>query len=309
VRWWLVAAGVLCGLATGVKWSGLYVLATLGILTVVWDVTARRTAGVRLWVGGALARDAGPAFLSLVPVALLTYLATWTSWFVRPDAYMRRWAAENPALTRPWLPDALEAWWEYHRMMWQFHTTLSSPHAYEAPAWGWLVMWRPTSFFWADSPDGAACGAGRCVQAITSVGNPVLWWAGIAALAVVVYGAARLRDWRAWTVLAGYLATWAPWLAFPERTIFTFYAVALAPFVALAVTYLVAMLLGWRPAGAGGPDSALGARERRREPGPWVAGALVLLVLAASWWMWPVWTAEVISYDGWRWRMWLPSWI
>jgi dolichyl-phosphate-mannose--protein O-mannosyl transferase len=193
--------------------------------------------------------------------------------------------------------------------MWQFHTTLSSPHAYAAPAWGWLVQWRPTSFYWRDDPAGAACGAVRCVQAITSVGNPVLWWSGIAALAVLAVAAVRLRDWRAWTVLAGYLATWAPWLAFPHRTMFTFYAVALVPFVALAVTYLVAMLLGWRPATAGTPDAALVARDAWREPGPWVAAALVLLVLAVSWLMWPVWTAEVISYDAWHWRMWLPSWI
>src|SRR5690606_12379302 len=49
VRWWRVAAGVLLGLAAGVKWSGLYALVVFGLLTVLWDVTARRTAGVRSW--------------------------------------------------------------------------------------------------------------------------------------------------------------------------------------------------------------------------------------------------------------------
>lgn len=309
VRWWLVAAGVLCGLAIGIKWSGLWVLATLGILTVVWSVTARRAVGTRLWVGAGLLRDGVPAFLCLVPVAAATYVAGWASWFAHPGAYLRQWAAENPASADARIPDALESWWEYHRMVWQFHTTLDTPHAYEASARGWLVQWRPTSFFWEDAPDGVACGAERCVQAITSVGNPVLWWAGLAALVVVGYGAVRLRDWRAWTVLAGYAATWLPWLAFPERTTFTFYAVVLVPFVALAAAYLVGMLLGWRPATAGGPDRLLVARERWREPGPWVAAAFVVLVLVVSWFFWPVWTAQAIPYEAWRLRMWMPSWI
>ncbi len=310
VRWWLIAAGVLSGLTMGVKWSGVYVLATLGILTVVWDLTARRAAGARLWVGGGLLRDGVPAFFSLVPVALVTYVATWASWFAHPEAYLRTWAADNPKKAQAWLPDALESLWEYHRQAWTFHTTLSTPHAYEARALGWIVQWRPTSFFWGDVTDPqATCGAAKCAQAITSVGNPVLWWAGVVALLVVVVAAVRLRDWRAWTVLAGYLALWVPWFAYPNRTTFTFYAVALAPFVALSVTYAIALLLGWRTRTAGMPDGALLARGRWREPGPWVAAGLLLLVLAAAVFFWPVWTADVVPYEAWRLRMWLPSWI
>jgi len=310
VRWWLIAAGVLSGLTAGVKWSGAYVLATLGILTVVWSLTARRAAGARLWVGGGLIRDGMPAFLSLVPVALVTYVATWASWFAHPGAYLRTWAADNPAKAQAWFPDALESLWEYHAQAWGFHTSLSTPHAYMAGPIGWIVQWRPTSFFWGDVTDPeAACGAARCVQAITSVGNPILWWAGVMALVVVVIAAVRLRDWRAWTVLAGYLALWVPWFAYPNRTTFTFYAVALSPFVVLSVTYAMALMLGWRPSTAGMPDGALLARERWREPGPWIAVGVLLLALAAAAFFWPVWTAQVIPYEAWRLRMWMPSWI
>lgn len=308
MRWWLLAAGVLCGLASGVKWSGIYVLAVLGVLTVVWDLTARRAAGVRLWVGAGVIRDGVPSFLLLVPVAVLTYLGTWVSWFAGEDGYGRRWAFEHPELTNRWIPDALESWWHYHTQMWGFHTTLSSPHAYEAHAPGWVLQWRPTSFYWGDDVP-QTCDAERCVQAITSVGNPIVWWVAVVGLVVLGYAVVRWRDWRAWTVLAGYAATWLPWLAFPNRTIFTFYAVALAPFAALATTYVVAVLLGWRPATAGGPDRALVARAAWREPGPWVAAVVLALAVAAAVFFWPVWTAAVIPYESWRWRMWLPTWV
>lgn len=306
-RWWLLVAGVMCGLAIGVKWSGVYVLATLGILTVVWSALARRAAGVRLWIGAGLLRDGVVAFLALVPVAALTYLATWTSWFANPNAYMREPVDPGSEAAVGWLPDALESWWAYHRAVWGFHHGLSSSHAYEAGPLGWLVQWRPTSFFWGDAP-GDGCGAGRCVQAIVSVGNPLLWWIGVVGLVAVIWAAVRLRDWRAWTVLAGYLAVWVPWFAYPDRTTFTFYAVALAPFVALAVTYVLALLLGWHPGSPAGTRALL-AVVPWRTPWPWLALGVVVLILVVSAFFLPVWTADVITYEQWQRRMWLPSWI
>ena len=38
-------------------------------------------------------------------------------------------------------------------------------------------------------------------------------------------------------------------------------------------------------------------------------GAYLLLVLANFAFFWPIWTAQVIPYDHWRYRMWLPSWV
>src|SRR5690606_34560104 len=74
VRPWRIAAGVLLGLAVGTKWSGLWFLAVFGLLTVGWDLAARRRAGVLQPVRGTVQRDVVPAFVSLVPVAVLTYL-------------------------------------------------------------------------------------------------------------------------------------------------------------------------------------------------------------------------------------------
>jgi dolichyl-phosphate-mannose-protein mannosyltransferase len=36
---------------------------------------------------------------------------------------------------------------------------------------------------------------------------------------------------------------------------------------------------------------------------------LMVLMIAAAWWFYPIWTGEVIPYDAWRLRMWFPSWI
>ncbi|MFH5824440.1 phospholipid carrier-dependent glycosyltransferase [Georgenia sp. AZ-5] len=277
VRWWLVAAGVAMGLATGVKWSGLYAVAVFGVMVFVWDTCARRVVGVRTWLGGGVLRGGIPAFLALVPTAALTYLATWLSWFVHPGAYRRQWAADlrtaGEAVPRDWLPDALNSWWEYHLVMWDFHNGLDSEHAYEANPAGWLLQLRPTSMYWPDpGPPPEACGADRCVEAILAVGSPVVWWFGAAALVLLLVLAVRSRDWRAWAVLAGYGAMYVPWLGYAHRTIFTFYSVAFVPYVALCLT----LGLAWGmdllrppratadPAAAGGPTGA-----EAPGPGPW----------------------------------------
>lgn len=310
VRWWLVAAGVLCGLAIGVKWSGVYALAALGLLAVAWNVTARLAAGTRWPVSAGLLRDGVPAFLALVPVAALTYAATWASWFASPGAYLRQWVSENPQPHESPLPDAVASWLHFHEMVWNFHHGLSTPHGYEAGPLRWIVQARPTSFHWGTVADPlAACGADRCVEAITSVGNPVVWWAGALALVAVAAGAIRLRDWRAWTVLAGYAALWLPWFLYPERTTFTFYAVALSPFVALALTYGLALLAGAAVPGHRAVTWANPIRWAGAGAGAWAALGVVALALALAAFFWPVWTAEVIPYTHWRMRMWFRPWV
>ncbi|MHB1063967.1 MAG: dolichyl-phosphate-mannose--protein mannosyltransferase, partial [Georgenia sp.] len=261
VRWWLVAAGVALGLATGVKWSGLYAVAVFGVLVYVWDTTARRSVGGRAWFASGVLRGGIPAFLALVPTAAVTYVAGWWSWFASPGAYKRQWAADLRAagdpVPRGWLPDALNSWWEYHLSIWTFHNNLDSEHSYAAHPVGWILQLRPTSFYWSKPPPPPeACGADRCVQAITSVGNPVIWWLAAAALLVLLHLAVRGRDWRAWAILAGYAAMYLPWFAYAHRTIFTFYSVAFVPFVVLCLTYVLGWAMGLIRPPTGPPGAA-----------------------------------------------------
>ena len=48
VRPWRIAAGLCFGLALGTKWNALYVLAAFALLSLAWDVGARRLAGAGL---------------------------------------------------------------------------------------------------------------------------------------------------------------------------------------------------------------------------------------------------------------------
>lgn len=294
MRWYLLAAGVSLGLACGVKWSGLYFVAVLGLLVVVWDCWARRQAGVRWWPLAGVLRDGIKAFALMVPVALVVYLGSWTGWLVTKSGYMRGWAAANPGQGLTWLPPGLRSLVAYHQMAWGFHTTLDKPHDYQSKPWDWMIQWRPTSMFLEHEP---TCGSGACTQAITALGNPLIWWFGLVGLGAVLWAAVIWADRRAWIILAGYIAGWVPWLFFADRTIFSFYSVVFVPYVALALTFGLGKLLG--------PP---GATTSRGEVGRILAGSAVVLILAAAALFWPIWTGASIADWYWQFHYWLPSW-
>ncbi|NCT92330.1 phospholipid carrier-dependent glycosyltransferase [Cellulomonas sp. APG4] len=293
VRPWRLLAGVLLGLAVGTKWSALTFAAVLGLLSVGWDATARRRARVRHWWQAALVRDAPWAFVSVVGVGALTYVATWTGWLATSGGYHRRWAELHPGEGITWLPGPLRSLVQYHQDMWAFHTHVTTEHPYEAHPLGWLVQARPTSFFY-ESPDGALCGAERCAQTVTSLGNPLLWWAGTAAVLACVWWVLRRRDHVALAALSGVVAGWLPWFAYTHRTIFTFYAVVLLPWLVLCLTWAVARMLEWG----------------RRDPLVRVIAVVALgLVVATSVFFWPLWTGQVTTLRFWQLHQWFPSWV
>ncbi|WP_425956148.1 dolichyl-phosphate-mannose--protein mannosyltransferase [Xylanimonas sp. McL0601] len=302
-RWWRLAAGVSLGLACGVKWSGIYFLAVFGILTVLWDVAARRAAGVGRWWEDAIVVDGLPALLVMVPTAVAVYVASWWSWFVHPDSYLRQWAAHNPGQGVTWLPEALRSWVHYHQQMWNFHTTLVSDHAYKSNPIGWIIQWRPTSFFWqrTDAAAGGCSVARDCASAVTSLGNPLLWWlAALAIIAVIVLGVSR-RDWRALAVLSGTIAGWLPWVITyldTQRTVFTFYSIAFTPWVILTLVYVGVVAL---------EETERRPRLRRRVVASITVVVVAIVVVSAA--FYPVWTAQEVPFDYWRNLMRLRSWI
>ena len=298
-RPWLWVAGLCCGLSTSTKWSGVFFLAAFGLMTVCWDMGARRAAGVRRWWTGAVVLDGVKAFFIMVPLALAVYLASWTGWFLSTAGYDRQWGAQHPSAHYGWIPDALRSLWHYEQEVYAFNVGLTTPHDYQSNPWSWLIMGRPTSFFYESPKKGVdGCMVAQCSKAITNLGTPSIWWGATAGLLVVVFMWALRRDWRAGAILSGLAAGWLPWYHWQDRTIFTFYAVAFVPYVVLICTYVLGMAIG-------PPDASV----LRRRYGVLAAGSFVLLTVAMFAFFYPIWTAQVIPFSHWQWRMWFPSWI
>ncbi|MGK5640740.1 dolichyl-phosphate-mannose--protein mannosyltransferase [Streptomyces sp. URMC 126] len=316
-RPWRLAAGVFLGLAAATKWNGAIYLAAFGVLVVLWDVGSRRLAGARRPWRAVLRRDAPWAFLSLVPVAIVTYLVTWTGWFLKSGSYSRTQGWQHSGYHRHWAEteggygtdgflagvlNPLRSLWHYEEEVWRFNTNLSSPHTYQSNPWSWLVQGRPVSYYY-DSPaagfDGCPRDAGgKCAREVLALGTPLLWWAACFAIVYLLFRWFFRRDWRAGAILCGVAAGLLPWFKWQERTIFDFYTVVFVPFLCLAVAMMIGAISGPR-----------GSSERRRVTGVVGAGALFLLIVWNFIYFFPIYTGQPIPMDAWRNRMWLDTWI
>jgi dolichyl-phosphate-mannose--protein O-mannosyl transferase len=197
------------------------------------------------------------------------------------------------------VPNPLRSWWFYENQVFQFNANLTSPHPYESNPWSWLVMGRPVSFYYESPTYGqSGCTVKNCSSAILALGTPPLWWVATAGLVYALWRWVFRRDWRSGAVLAGMASLWLPWLHYSSRTIFEFYAVSFAPFMVLSATLVVGALLG-----------SADASPTRRMWGAVGAGVIVLSVVGAFMWFYPIYTAHVIPYNSWNARMWFSSWI
>jgi dolichyl-phosphate-mannose--protein O-mannosyl transferase len=270
-------AGIAFGMAIGCKWSAVYFVAVIGLIAVY-----------RILIAHDIRKSVKPIAAKIAQYGLLpvfVYTLTWAGWFISDRGWSRQWST-NPLLS----------WLHYHSEMLNFHTGLTQTHPYQANPWSWLIMGRPTSFFYA-APKG--CGAKDCAQEVLALGTPLLWWVGTIAVAVVVgYWIKSLIHHRidaaASIVIIGFAAGYLPWFAMQQRTVFTFYAIIVQPFLILAIVYCAKLLL----------DSGLKPVVSQSI----VGGIFALIVLCFLFFI-PLFTAQVITYEDWRLRMWFDSWI
>ncbi len=285
---WLIAVGVTLGAATAVKWSGLYFLAAFGLYVVISDAIERKKqAGeAGAWLLPS-AIQAVISFILMVPIALITYVASWSGWLVNAGGYDRD-ADDNPFL----------ALWKYHQDAYGFHVNLHTPHSYASNPLTWIFEIRPTSFFYEGLTQGqVGCeSAGGCSSAITALGNPIIWFPAAAAVLLLVYLFATRRTKVGGLILLGIVAGYVPWFAFMNRTVFQFYAIAFLPWMILALVYVIRLYIHTRK-----------AEELPRAVK--VIGGYLFVALLASLFFLPIWIGTWIPYWYWHIHMWLPSWI
>lgn len=303
VPWWRLASAMFAGCAVGVKWSAAFYLPVLALLVLFWEVGARKSAGVRRPWLDALPSEIGWGLASF-GVVIVTYLGTWTGWFLTDDGYGRHRLLMD-GKSEPPIIGALANLMQYHRDAFGFHSTLQAHHPYQSWPWQWLLLGRPVAFYW--SSDGP-CSSNSCASEVLLLGTPILWWSFILVLPLMIWFGIARRDWRMPAIALGIAGGFLPWFyyALDKRTMFYFYALPAEPFLILATVYVLGALMT-RPANA--PPSA-GTAADRVMVGAIVAGGYVLAVGLCFAYFYPIYTGQILSYTQWAARMWLGNrWI
>ena len=273
-HWW---AGLALGLAVATKWSGLYFLALFAAIAVYRAFT--------LNTGRELIKPTLKTFAQYAVLPVSVYLTSWSGWFLSN----RGWA-------RDYSSNVITSFVHYHSQMLGFHTGLVEKHSYQANPWSWIVMGRPTSFYYQSPKD---CGADKCAQEVLALGTPFLWWLGAIAVAVVIgfwikSFAQRRYEPSLNIIVAGITAGYLPWFFFQERTVFSFYAIVFEPFLVLAIIYCAYVAL----------------LHYKNSQNTYIFIGLIGFAIFANFiYFLPLFTGDVITYEAWQARMWLPSWI
>lgn len=271
-RYWISALAL--GLACSVKWSGLYVLIALAFYVLILDFRRNRYLGSQFPFREMLRKNLVIRFLQFGAFPFVIYIASWFSWFTSNNGWDRKYSS-NPLLSL----------WHYHAEILNFHTKLTDAHPYSANPWSWLIQGRPTSFFYATPKN---CGGASCSQEILAMGTPILWWAATLALLVTIGFWISKRELQAEILLVVISASYLPWFAIQERTMFSFYAIAFEPFILLTLVYVLSKIL----------------KNQRK-----MAVAFTSIVLINFLYFLPIFLGLPITYNSWHDRMWLPSWI
>jgi dolichyl-phosphate-mannose-protein mannosyltransferase len=298
IRWLRVGAGLCLGASVASKWNGVWYILAFGGLVLAWDLGARRAAGFPARLAGVARSDLKwfPVWLGVVPAAV--YIASWTGWFATPYGYDRNGAAFSAAHQHT---STIVAFLEYNRWMLQFGLGLTSGQTYKSNPLGWLFLARPISFYSSCLPAKGCGGIGSTEQEVLAIGTPAIWWAAVGATAFCLIWWLMRRDWRAGAALMGIAAGWLPWIWFylhDQRTEFYYYAVTFEPFLIIAITLCLGLIIGPSAAAPG-----------RRALGAVVGGAYMIAVVANFAYLYPILAGRVIPYTAWLSRMWFRSWI
>jgi dolichyl-phosphate-mannose-protein mannosyltransferase len=220
-RRWLLAAGVAGGAAIASKWSGVYLLTAVAVLAFLY----------------AAARLGGPhryrrSTREEVPVLLLAFV------LVPAVVYLISYAGllHGSLLAWPWEDGSwVQAFIARQRIMLEHHTGQLYNHPYASPAWSWLLIKRPVLFFFHLPKSGG-------YQEILALGNPLVWWTGLVALAACTWRLMRQRSLGSpeTIILAGFVAGYIPWLLITRREAFLYYVLPAVPFLCLALAHVVA---------------------------------------------------------------------
>ena len=280
-QYWI--AGLSLGLATGVKWSGLYFLIGLTALVLIFDWIRRRYLGASHPIREIAIEDLPRRFLQFGLIPVLTYLASWIGWFLSPRGYARNYST-NP----------FKSLWHYHSQILNFHAGLVEKHPYMANPWSWLIMGKPTSFYYKTP---AGCGSEKCSKEVLALGTPLIYWSAAIALLVVFGIWLTSRDLTAGLLLTVVGAGYLPWFFFQKRTMFTFYVISFEPFLMLLLIYLLSRYFA-------GAKTAISLTNRKR-----LAIFIGVIYLINFLYFAPLYYGQLISYNSWLDHMWFSSWI
>jgi hypothetical protein len=240
----LFYSGVFMGIGIATKWTACYSAIGLAILLFTNLITRfleYRKASKLLTKPDSLSEEERQEALHIQEVFVhhtcITILLCFVFFIFIPAAIY--WLS--------YLPDKVwgsEGWsianvWEQNHYMYHYHTTLEATHPYQSNWYQWLLDARPIWYYYGTDAQGLS-------HSISCFSNPLLTWAGIPAMILVLVDLFTTKSRKAWIILVGYITALGPWVLFVDRCVFAYHFYPTSFFVILALVYAAQYFIRFR---------------------------------------------------------------
>jgi dolichyl-phosphate-mannose--protein O-mannosyl transferase len=213
---------------------------------------------------------------------------------------------------------------EVHKQILEFHKSLggnnADVHPYCAPWYTWALMIRPIAYYYQTASSfkdplpvfgpPLPGGSGKVIYDVHAMGNPILWWCGLAALLflaiaffwhyiipsiksknVAISTPIAVDMWVSLFLLCNYTANLIPWTGV-NRCVFIYHYMTSVVFAFLAIAWLV--------------DRCLASYNLELR----ISGITItfMILLAFTFWI-PIYLGLPLSPEAYKMRMWFNSWI
>lgn len=213
----LMLSSVSLGLASSIKWSGLYFFVAFIIFAFTVELSFIIKHNSRGYIKFIL------SYVLASVLYVVSYIATWFLWFSN-YAFKQ---SNN-------LVDAFAIFISEHVKLFNFHTGLSALHNYNSRASEWVLMSRPT-FLYSQATNTDS------MVFINTTPNLIFWGLGLLACVgfiVIIFN--KLKSNFIYLVpVVAIIAGWFPWVLSSGRTIFQYYAVVFLPFVFIVLSFVI----------------------------------------------------------------------
>ena len=212
---YLLLSGLFFGLATCVKWTGLY----LGL-------------GLAIMFFGKLIRDyfkdkkISGQYKKIIPWCVLTFVLIPViiyilSYFIFPNVYPREVNSFSALITQI-------------KEMFSYHSGLEDTHPFSSKWYTWPVMLKPVWYYTSSIGEGLK-------STIVGIGNPAIWWVGILGALYTLISAIKSKKLENVFLIVMMLALFLPY-AFIGRVMFMYHYFPVLPFLMLGIVALLKFL-------------------------------------------------------------------
>ncbi|MCG6553519.1 MAG: phospholipid carrier-dependent glycosyltransferase, partial [Candidatus Magnetominusculus sp. LBB02] len=238
---YLGLSGLFFGLGTAVKWISIYAgagLAVIFFVTIVRRYLLRQGKTTVPVKEGRKQKTVQPA-PDAGHAATIEAMLCATLFFILVPAIIYC-VSYLPTANYNGVAEMLSSVKQSQIDMYDYHKNLVATHPFSSNWYEWPIMKRPLWIYTGDQ-------SGPQIQSIVSMGNPAVWWMGIAAVAAVIAAAiaGRRTGGGVFIVLTGLCAQYLPWVLVPRLT-FIYHFYASVPFVIFCITYAIKWLEQWR---------------------------------------------------------------